>query len=80
MGNRPKILLTPKKTFDEAYHNATHAMKATIYSTLGSNLRSLTFNRDMFLIIPLITDWHTITQRQDHLINENLIGENKKHH
>jgi hypothetical protein len=33
----------------------------------------------MFPNIPLIADWHTVTQRQEHLINENPIGENKKH-
>jgi hypothetical protein len=56
-----------------------HAMRAVIHSTLGSSPRSLTFNRDMFLNIPLIDDWHTIIQRQEHLINENLIRENQKH-
>jgi hypothetical protein len=35
-----------------------HAMKAAIHSTLGSSPGSLTFNRDMFLYIPLIADWH----------------------
>jgi hypothetical protein len=28
----------------------------------------------------LIADWHRITQRWEHLINENLIRENQKHH
>jgi hypothetical protein len=55
-----------------------HAMRAEIYSTLGSSPRSLTFNRDMFLNIPLIADWHAITQRREHLINENVIRKNKK--
>jgi hypothetical protein len=32
----------------------------------------------MFLNIPLIGDWHAITQRIEHLINENLIRENQK--
>jgi hypothetical protein len=56
-----------------------HAMRVAIQSTLGCSLGGFTFNRDMFLNIPLIADWHTITQRQEHLINENLIRENKKH-
>jgi hypothetical protein len=54
-----------------------HAMRAAIHSTLGSS-PGLTFNRDMFLNIPLIADWHTITQRREHLINENLMRENQK--
>ena len=31
----------------------------------------------MFLNIPLIADWHAITKRREHLINENLMRENK---
>ncbi len=55
-----------------------HAMRAGVLSTLGSSPGNLVFNRDMFLNIPLIADWHTITQRQEHLIHENLIRENQK--
>ena len=57
-----------------------HAMRAGIYSTLGRSPRSLTFNRETILKIPLIADWHTITQRQDLLIHKNLIRENQKGH
>ncbi len=32
----------------------------------------------MFLNISLITDWHDITQRREHLIHENLMRENQK--
>jgi hypothetical protein len=32
----------------------------------------------MFLNIPLIADWHNITQRGEHLIHENLMRENQK--
>ncbi len=42
---------------------AIHAMRTAIHCTLGSSPGSLTFNRDMFLNIPLIADLHTITQR-----------------
>ena len=57
-----------------------HAMRTGIHSTLGSSPGNLTYNRDMFLNIPLIADWHTITQRQEHLINDNLIREHQKRH
>ena len=53
-------------------------MRAGIHSTLGSSPGSLAYNRHMFLNVPLIADWHTITQRQEHLIYENLIPENQK--
>jgi hypothetical protein len=55
-----------------------HAMQAGVHSTLGSSPGNLVFNRDMFLNIPLIADWHAITQRQEHLIHENLMRENQK--
>jgi len=32
----------------------------------------------MFLNIPLIADWHAITQRREHLIHETLMRENQK--
>ena len=32
----------------------------------------------MFLNIPLIADWHAITQKREHLIHVNLIQENQK--
>ena len=53
-------------------------MQAGVHSTLGSSPGSLVFNRDMFLNIPLIADWHAITQRQEHLIHENLMREYQK--
>ncbi len=55
-----------------------HGMRAGVHSTLGSSPGSLVFNRDMFLNIPLIADWHAITQSGEHLIHENLMRENQK--
>jgi hypothetical protein len=63
---------------DEALSIAMHAMWAGVHSFLGSSLGNLVFNRDMFCNIPLIADWHTITQRREHLIHENLMRENQK--
>jgi hypothetical protein len=54
-------------------------MHTGIHTTLGSSPGNLIFNRDMFLNIPLIPDWHAITQKREHLINENLMHENRKH-
>jgi hypothetical protein len=31
----------------------------------------------MFLNIPLIANWHAVTLKQEHLINENLMRENQ---
>jgi len=55
-----------------------HAMRVGIHSTMGSNPGNLVFNRDMFLNTPLIADWHAITLKRKHLINENLMKENQK--
>ncbi len=71
--------LTPKEYINEALSIAMRAMRAAIHSTLGSSPGSLTVNRDMFCNNPLIADWHTITQRREHLLNENIIRENHKH-
>ena len=55
-----------------------HAMRTSVHTALGSCPGSLVFHRDMFLNIPLIANWHAITQKRDHLVNENLIRENNK--
>jgi len=67
-----------KDFIDEALAITMHAMRAGTHSTLGSSPGSLVFNRDMFLNIPLIADWHAVTKRREHLVNENLMRENKK--
>jgi hypothetical protein len=72
----PQDMANAKEYIDKNLSIAMHAIRAVIHSTLGSSPGSCTFNRGMFLNIPLIADWHTITQRQEHLINENLIREN----
>ncbi len=77
-GNPPKIIANAAQYVDEALSIAMHAMQAGVHSPLGSSPGNLVFNRDMFLIIPLIVDWHAITQRREHLIHENLMRENQK--
>ncbi len=69
-----------KDFIDEALSITMHAVRAGMHSTFGSSLGSLIFNRDMFLNIPLIADWHAVTKRREHLVNENLMRENRKGH
>jgi hypothetical protein len=38
-----------------------HAMQTTIATAVGSSPGSLAFAGDMFLKVPLITDWQAIT-------------------
>ena len=72
-GEPPQNIATAKEFVDEALSIAMHAMRVGIHTTLGSSPGNLVFNRDMLLNIPLIADWHTITLRREHFINENLI-------
>jgi hypothetical protein len=72
-GEPPQDIKKAKDFIDEALLIATHAMSTSIHTTLGSSPGNLIFNRDMFLNILLITDWHAITQKCEHLINENLM-------
>ena len=77
-GNPPQNIASAEQYVDEALSIAMHAMRAGIHTTLGSSPGNLVFNQDMFLNIPLIADWHAITQRREHLIHENLMRENQK--
>ncbi len=77
-GNPSQNIANAEQYADEALFIAMHAMRAGVHSTLGSSPGNLVFNRDMFLNIPLIADWHATTQRREHLIHENLMRENHK--
>jgi hypothetical protein len=77
-GNPPQNIANAAQYVDEALSIAMHTMQAGVHSTVGSSPGNLVFNRDMFLNIPLIADWHAITQRWEHLIHENLMRENQK--
>ena len=77
-GEPPRDITKTKDFIDEALLIATHAMQTGIHTTLGSSPGNLVFNRDMFLNIPIIADWHAITQKCEHLINGNLMCENCK--
>ena len=77
-GEPPQNIATAKEFVDEALSIAMHAMRVGVHTTLGSSPGSLVFNRDMFLNIPLIADWHAITLKREHLIHENLLRENQK--
>ena len=63
---------------DSALATAMHAMRATISTALGGALGALVFGRDMFLNIPLMTDWHLIARNREQLVNESLRRHNLK--
>jgi hypothetical protein len=77
-GNPSQNIANAAQYVEEALSIAIHTMQAGVHSTLGSSPRNLGFNRDMFLNIPLIANWHVIMQRREHLIHKNLMRENLK--
>jgi hypothetical protein len=60
-------LASTKEYINEVLSIAMHAIRAAIHSTLAISPGRHILNT------PLIFDWHTITQRQEHLMNENHI-------
>ena len=70
--DHPRSTGVAKDLADKALSIAQHAMSCSVHTTLGSSPGLLVFNRDMFLNIPLVADWHLITTRREQLVNENL--------
>jgi len=70
--NTPQKLKQARDIVDQALVTVMHAMQVTTATTLGSTPGALAFSRDMFLNVPLIADWHTITQRCEQYVNDNL--------
>jgi hypothetical protein len=63
---------------DSALATALHASRATIHRTLGMTPGGIVFNRDMFLNIPLLTDFHLLQTRRQIVIDDNLRRSNQK--
>ena len=76
--NPPQNMNQARDMIDESLANAMHAMRTTVATTLGSTPGALAFSRDMFLNVPLITDWQAIAINREQAINENLRRENRK--
>ena len=64
---------------DDALSTAQHDMRTSVYTTLGSSPGALVFSRDMFLNVPLLVDWHALTQKREHLINYQLMRQNAQY-
>ena len=59
-----KNVTKANELLDEALSIAQHAMQTSVLTTLGSSPGALVFSRDMFLNVPLSSDWHAITQKE----------------
>ena len=62
-------LTQANELIDEALSICAHALRTSVHTTLGSSPGALVYNRDMFLNIPLLADWHAITTKREHVIN-----------
>jgi hypothetical protein len=76
--NPPQNMTQARNIIDNALATATHAMRTTIATTLGSTPGALAFAQDMFLNLPLIADWLAIACTCEHHVNENLRRANRK--
>jgi hypothetical protein len=67
------------KLVDSALATALHASHATIHHTLGMTPgATIVFNRNMFLNIPLLMDFHLLQTCQQAVVDDNLCQSNQK--
>ena len=78
-GNPPENATKANELINYALSTAQHAMRTIIHTTLGSSPGALVFSRDMFLNVPLLADWHAITQKREHIVNYQLMWQNAQH-
>ena len=75
-GDPPKNVSKANKMVDKGLSIAQHAMQTSVHTTLGSSPSLLVFHQDMFLNVPVISDWHVITKEIEHLVNYRLMRQN----
>ena len=76
--NPPKNMTQAKDIMNYALATSMHSMRTTVVTTLGSTPGALDFSIYMFLNVPLVANWQTIScKREDH-VNENLCKANNK--
>ena len=76
--NPPKNMAQAKDIMYNALSTDMHAMLTTVATNLGGTPDALAFSRDMFLNVPLVADWQTISCKHEHHVNENLREANTK--
>ncbi len=76
--NPPQNMTQARDIIDNALATAIHAMRTTIATLLGNTPGALAFAQDMFLNVPLISDWQAIACTCEHYVNENLQCANRK--
>ena len=76
-GTPQKMWPKQNELIDDALSTAQHAMRTSVHTTLGSSPGTLVlFSHAMFLNVPLLADWHAITQKREHLVNYRQMQQN----
>ena len=76
--NPPQNMQEAQDILDAALSTVMHALRSNISTALNGSPGALTFNRDMFVNIPLIADWHLITTNREQIVNNQLQRSNAK--
>jgi hypothetical protein len=80
--NPPANVTTVAEMVDTALATALHAARSALHRTLGVLPGGLVFHRNMFLDIPLLTDFRLIHEKRQVTIDDNLRCANlqRRHH
>jgi transposase InsO family protein len=80
--NPPVNVTNVAEMIDAALATALHAARSAIHRTLGVSPGGMVFHRDMFLDIPLLSDFRLIQEKQQVTIDDNLRRANlrRRHH
>ncbi len=64
---------------DDGLASRMHSMRSTISTVLKESPGALAISQDMLLNVPLNTEWQTITQNREALVNDALLKNNHRH-
>ena len=74
--------LTPQQQAEQIMDNALatvmHATRCAVNNTMKTSPGALTYRRDMFVDVPIISDLIAIRNNRQQLIDTNLIRHNQK--
>ena len=72
-GDPPENVTKANELIDEVSSISQHAMRTSVHTSLVSSPGTLVLSCDVFLNVPLLVDWHVITQKREHIVNYRLM-------
>jgi hypothetical protein len=78
--NPPQNVVTAIKLVDSVLASACYALRTAVHRTLGVSPGALVFGRDMFLPIPVLTNYNLIRECHQTLIDRNNLRVNRRRH